>query len=112
MIDSGPGFAKLFKDDCAQAMRSLVNEIEATLAGLLNYASRAQAVSTGHVFDSSDGIASIAAARQILSDNGAPKDDLQLVLDTGFAASLRSLSVLYKANEAGTDQMLREGVWS
>jgi hypothetical protein len=110
-LDNGAGLAPIFEGQITQALRTLVNEIEAALAANLNYASRAYAVGSGHTFDSTDQIASLAQVRKILSDNGAPVagGDLHVVLDTGFAAALRSLSVLYKANEAGGTDMLRNG---
>ncbi|MGP0680052.1 P22 coat - protein 5 family protein, partial [Citrobacter freundii] len=50
-------------------------------------------------------------ARQILTDNGAPTTDLRMVLGGEAMASIRGKqAVLFKANEAGTDQLLREGV--
>jgi len=110
-LENGPGKNPVFKGQLVQAMRVIVNEIEGALGGLLNFASRAYAVSSGNVFDSTDQIASIAQVRRILSDNGAPiaGGDTHLVLDTNFAAKLRSLSVLFKANEAGDADMLRNG---
>jgi len=110
-LDNGPGSRPILEGQLAQAFRTLTNEIEVALAGLACFASRAYAVGSGHTFDSTDQIGSLAQARKILSDNGAPiaAGDLHLVLDTGFAASLRSLAVLFKANESGSEAMLRDG---
>lgn len=110
-LATGPGKAPIFQGQMTQAFRTLVNELEGDLSGLASFASRAYAVGSGVVFDNTDQIGSIAQVRRILADNGAPVagGDLHLVLDTNFAAKLRSLSVLYKANESGSDQMLREG---
>jgi P22 coat protein - gene protein 5 len=110
-LNNGAGLNPILQGQLSQAFRTLTNEIELTLAGLLNFASRAYSVASGHIFDSTDQISSIAQVRRILSDNGAPiaNGDLHIVLDTGFAAALRSISVLYKANESGTTDMLRFG---
>jgi len=108
-LDTGVGVNNLLKDLVAQALRTLTGEIEADLAVQHKYASRAYKVSSGNTFDKDDGIASIAQIRRILSENGAPNSDMHLVLDTVFAASLRSQGLLVKANEAGSDEMLRQG---
>lgn len=108
-LDTGTGVNNLLRDLVAQALRTLTGEIEADLAALHKYASRAYKVGSGHTFDNTDGIASIAQIRRILSENGAPLTDFHLVLDTYFAASLRSQILLIRANEAGSDEMLRKG---
>lgn len=91
----------------AQAMRVLVNEVESDLAGLYYTASRAYGgASASFSADLSDP----ANLRKILSDNGAPTGELQLVLSTTQGARLRTLAQLTKANEAGTTDLLRRGV--
>lgn len=91
----------------AQAMRVLVNEVEQDLAGLYYAASRAYGgTSASFTSDLSDP----ANLRKILADNGAPMTDLQLVISTAQGARLRTLTQLTKANEAGTDDLLRRGV--
>ena len=91
----------------AQAMRVLVNEVEQDLANLYYAASRAYGGSSASF--SSD-LSDPANLRKILADNGAPMTDLQLVLSTAQGARLRTLAQLTKANEAGTDDLLRRGV--
>lgn len=92
----------------AQAMRTLVNEVEVDLAALHLGASRAYGTATTTPFASTLGEA--AQVRKILADNGAPMSDLQMVIDTAAGASLRTLAQLTKANEAGGDDLLRRGV--
>jgi hypothetical protein len=49
--------------------------------------------------------------RKILVDNGMPfNGQNSIVMDTTAGASLRSLSTLFKVNEAGSDQLLRQGI--
>jgi len=92
----------------AQAMRTLINEMEADIAALYKGASRAYGSAGTQIF-SSNAVAAVAQARKILADNGSPMTDLQLVIDTLSGANLRSASNLFKANEAGTDATLRRG---
>ncbi|KKK59328.1 hypothetical protein LCGC14_3035480, partial [marine sediment metagenome] len=46
----------------------------------------------------------------ILDDNGAPKGDRHIVIPTSAGVNLRTLTQLTKANEAGSDDMLRRGI--
>jgi hypothetical protein len=96
------------RDQFAQAMRTLCNEVEADLSGLYTDASRAfgTAGTTPFASDLSD----TANVLKILLDNGAPSTDLQLVINTSGGAKLRTLGQLTKANEAGGDSLLRQGV--
>jgi hypothetical protein len=91
----------------AQAMRVLVNEMEADLTGVYTSASRGYGTAGTTPFASN--IGDTAQMRKILLDNGAPMTDLQLVIDSTAGANLRSLGQLTKANEAGTDMGLRRG---
>lgn len=101
-------YAKLFGQQVQNAMRGLVNLVEADLAALYIYASRACKTTGLKLFDSTDGTESLAQLLKILKDNGAA-GDLQLVLGTSAAARMRSASNLFKVNEAGSDALLREG---
>ncbi len=95
----------------AQAMRTLVNEVEADLADLHQYASRAYGTATGTPFATASDLSDNAAMLQILEDNGAPTVDLHAVLSSSLIANIRGKqSVLFKVNESGTDQLLRRGI--
>ncbi len=107
-VDHGPGRANIMRDQFAQAMRTLVNEIEADLAGLYIRASRAHGAAGTTPFASD--LSDPAQVRKILADNGAPLSDLQLVINTTAGANLRTLAQLTKANEAGGSDLLRRGV--
>jgi hypothetical protein len=99
----------LLRDQFAQAMRTLVNEVEADLAALYKYASRAYGTAGTTPFDSTNKLAFTAQLLKILKDNGAPTTDLQLVIDTTAGAALRTLTELWKVNESGNDSLLRRG---
>lgn len=104
----GPGVRAIMVDQFAQAMRTLVNEIEMDLAGLYVNASRAAIPNASTLF--STNLADAANVRKILADNGAPLSDLQLVVGTTEGAALRTLTQLSKVNEAGDATLLRQGV--
>lgn len=106
--NNGASFNVIFRDQMAQAMRTLVNEVEADLAALHNKASRAYGTAGTTPFASN--LADSANVRKILADNGAPMSDLQLVIDTTAGANMRTLTQLSKANEANDDSLLRRGV--
>lgn len=106
--NSGPGQPNILRDQFAQAMRTLVNEVEADLAGLYVNSARAHGTAGTTPFGSSLG--DTAQLLKILKDNGAPESDLHLIINTSAGAALRTLTQLTKANEAGSDSLLRQGV--
>lgn len=106
--NNGASYNIILRDQFAQAMRTLVNEVEADLAALHIYASRAYGTPGTTPFASN--LADTAQVRKILSDNGAPLSDLQMVIDTSAGANMRTLTQLSKANEAADTQLLRRGV--
>lgn len=106
--NNGAAFNVIFRDQMAQAMRTLVNEVEADLAALHIYASRAYGTAGTTPFASTLG--DTAQVRKILADNGAPMGDLQLVIDTAAGANMRTLAQLSKANESADTSLLRRGV--
>ena len=103
----GARYDEIRANQFAQAMRVLVNEVEQDLADLYYAASRAYG---GDSDSFASNLSAPANLRKILADNGAPMTDLQLVLSTSQGARLRTLAQLTKANEAGTDDLLRRGV--
>lgn len=106
--NSGPGARSIKQAQIAQAMRTLVNEIEADIASLYVKASRGFGTPGTAPFASS--LNDTAQVRKILVDNGAPLTDLQLVIDTTAGANMRALAQLNRVNEAGDANLLRRGV--
>lgn len=100
-------YNRILADQFVQAMRLLVNSVEADIAATYVGASRAYGTAGTAPFASS--LADAAQARKMLADNGAPLTDMQLVVDTVAGANLRSLTHLTHANEAATDATLRRG---
>jgi hypothetical protein len=99
------------RDRIAQALRTLTNEIEADLAALHINTSRAFGAAGTTPFGTAGDLSDFAQARRILDDNGAPQSDLHMVIGSVAAANIRGKqSVLFKVNEAGNDDLLRNGV--
>lgn len=106
--NNGASYNVILRDQFSQAMRTLTNEVEADLAALHLKASRAYGTAGTTPFAST--LADTAQARKILSDNGAPLGDLQMVIDTTAGANMRTLTNLTRANEAADVELLRRGV--
>lgn len=107
-VSQGHGAGNIRQAQLQQAIRTLTNEIETDLAALHATTSRAYGTATTNPFASS--LADTAQVRKILSDNGAPLSDMQMVIDTSAGAAMRTLTQLTKANEANDATMLRQGV--
>ena len=106
----GEMYEVILRDQFAQAMRTLVNEVETDLGALYVHASRAYGTAGSTPFDSTNKLSYLAQLLKILEDNGAPTSDLQFVMNTSAAAALRSLTELSSVGDAGSDTLLRRGV--
>ncbi len=101
----------ILADQFKQAFRALANEVDSDLGALYYGTSRAVGTAGKTPFGVKEDLSDAALARQVLSDNGSPTTDLQMVLNSSATANLRGKqSVLFKVNESGTEQLLREGV--
>lgn len=110
-VNSGSRYETIYGDQIAQAMRKIVNEIEADLATEA-YTNASRAVGTAGTTPFASNTDVIVDARQILFDNGMPVTDgrVSLVMNSLASAKLRKLTQLQKVNEAGDARMLRQGV--
>lgn len=101
----------VLRDQFAQSMRALCNLVEADLASTFVSASRAVGTAGTTPFGTAADFSDFANVLQVLDDNGAPVADRQLVLGSAAIANIRGKqSVLFKANEAGTEDLLRAGI--
>jgi hypothetical protein len=106
--NGGPGWSTIQRDQIAQSIRTLVNEMENDLAGLYVNASRSYGAGGTIPFGTAGDYTDASFARKIIVDNGGPQSDLQLVINTGAGANLRGKQA--DVNRAGTDTLLRQGV--
>lgn len=105
----GPVWDMLRPDEFAQAMRTLVNEIEADLAGLYIYASRAIGTAGTAPFGTPK-LGDAAAIESILDDNGAPQGDRHLIINSAAKEALALLTNLTSVADAGSAEYLRRGI--
>lgn len=107
-----PQGSNVMEDQFTQAMRTLVNEIESDLwLAAYKASSRGYGTAGTAPFGTANDLSDFAGILQILEANGAPSGDLHLVVGSAAMANLRGKqSVLFKVNEAGTEELLRRGV--
>jgi len=111
-VGSSGTLNEVLRDQFADGMRKLVNAIEIDIAvAAKTNSSRAYGTAGSSPFGTAGDLSDVAGVRKILEDNGAPTSDLQLVLNSGSIANLRGKqSILFKVNEAGSQDMLRSGM--
>ena len=107
-LDNGVGASNIIAENFKQGIRTLVNEMEADVAkeAALN-ASRAYGAAGTTPFASN--LKDAAQIRKILDDNGAPKVNRSLIIDTDAGVNLRGLTQLTNVDNAGTSMTLRQG---
>lgn len=100
----------ILADQFTQAFRALSNEVDSDLGALYYGTSRAVGTAGTTPFGVKEDLTDAANARKVLEDNGSPTTNLQMVLGSSAIANLRGKqTVLFKVNESGTEQLLREG---
>lgn len=102
----------LLANQFTDAMRKLVNAVEADIfAAAKANASRAFGTAGTTPLGTAGDLSDLAGVARILDENGAPMTDRQVVMNAAAIANLRGKqSVLFKVNEAGSSDMLREGM--
>jgi hypothetical protein len=108
-LNTGPGVQSVWRGQFAQAIRVLVNEVEADLAALQSQFSRAYGAANAVPFATAGDFSDASRVLQILKDNGSPLSDNQLVVNTNAGANF--LGKQAEANRQGTDTILRQGVF-
>lgn len=102
----------ILRDQFADGMRKLVNAIESDIwLAAYKASSRAYGSAGTTPFGTAGDLSDFAGIARILDENGAPVIDRQLVLGHAAMGNLRGKqSVLFKVNEAGSSDMLRDGM--
>ncbi len=108
-LNTGPGISSIWRGQFAQALRVLVNEVEADLTGLQSKFSRAYGTAATTPFGTASDFTDATQVLRILKDNGAPLSDNQLIINTAAGASF--LGKQADANRMGTDTILTQGVF-
>jgi hypothetical protein len=108
--NNGAQFNVLFRDQMAEAVRTLTNEIESDLAALYVNASRSYGTGTTTPFGTAGDYSDASFSRKILADNGAPPSDLHLIINTGAGANIRGKQGGRGVDAEGTTSLLRQGV--
>lgn len=105
-------FTNIRANRFAQAIRALNNEMETDLwQEAYQNASRGYGTAATAPFGTAGDLSDFAGVAQILDENGCPKPDRQIVLGHAAISNLRGKqSVLFKVNESGSSDMLREGM--
>ena len=101
-------FSKVLANQIFQGMRLLVSEVERDIAACYVSASRAYGTA-GTIPFLDNSVACVAQLRRLLTDNGAPLNDLQLVLSGQAGAALRSTDNMVHANQNASNVTLRTG---
>ena len=109
---AGQSYNAVLANQFFDAFRKLSNQIELDCANAVKAgASRAYGTAGTAPFGTASDLTDIANIRKILEDNGAPMGNLELVLNSSAMVNLRGKqSVLFKVNEAGSSDMLRNGM--
>lgn len=105
---NGPGYQNVLRDQFAQAMRTLCNEVEQDIADLYTSASRAYGTAGTTPFGTAGNFTDASEALKILKDNGAPLTGNQLVVSSAAGANM--LGLQSRVDVQGNDSMLRQGV--
>lgn len=108
-VDAGPGYLTIQQDQIAQAIRALVNEIEADIAvETYRNASRAYGTAGTTPFATAGDYSDSAQLAKILSDNGAPLSERFMIINTTAGANIRGKQA--QTHMYGDDTLLRQGV--
>lgn len=110
LSNNGAPYNRILVDQMKQAYRTLTNEMETDLATVAyTHASRAYGTPGTTPFGTAGDLSDFANTAMILDINGAPPNR-SIIVGANAMANLRGKqSVLFKVNEAGTSETLRDG---
>jgi hypothetical protein len=110
-LQLGGIYSNYYADQVAQGARALRKAVATTIVNKVKVnACRAIGTAGATPFGSAGDMSDFGQCNKLLNDNGSPDSDRHLILNTASVANVQGkLSNLYKANEAGTDRLLRTG---
>ena len=107
-VDQGPGYLNIRQAQIAQAIRTLVNEMEKQVYAIAAPdVSRSTGTAAGNPFNTN--LNELTELKKILDDNGAPATNRSLIIGTDDGAILRQKTQLTNVNQAGDNATLRDG---
>lgn len=111
-VGLGTMYNRILEDQITERMRDLANAVEEDLlsVAVAEGLNAGNSVGTSGTTPFESGLTELTAALKKLQDNGAPTSSLQAVLNTSASMNLRNLQQLQKVNEAGSSDLLRQGV--
>jgi len=109
-LDNGPGYQVVLRDMFTQALRKIVNTIEAKVLSVA-YQNASRAVGTAGTAPFGSNYEVLADLLRILEENGIPNviGDTSVVFNSSATANLRKLAKLLDVNTSGSDDLLRRG---
>lgn len=107
--NGGHGVMSIKQNQIAQAIRTLMNEVEIDLAGLHATFSRAYGSAGTTPFNTAGDYTDASETMRILDDNGAPVFDRQLVVNTAAGAKIRGKQA--SVDNDGDVMLQRQGVF-
>lgn len=110
-LNNAGNYDRILEGKINDAFRKIANAVEQyTAQKAIVGASRAIGAAGTTPFGIAQDMSDFANLAKILDDNGCPQENRSLVLNSTAMANLRGKqTILLKANEAGTDEFLREG---
>jgi P22 coat protein - gene protein 5. len=111
-LQLGGIYSNYYADQIAQGARALRKKVsDSIVTKAVNGACRAIGTYGTNPFVTAGDLSAFANCNKVLNDNGSPDSDRHMILNTSHVAGIQGkVSNLFKANEAGTDRLLRTGV--
>lgn len=109
-LDNGAGYQTVYGKQVQQAFRAIANKMELDL--MLNLGQNlGNAYGTAGTTPFGSNINDLPNVMKLLLDRGVPDDgNITGIYNTAAAVNIQTLSNLYKVNEAGNDELLRNGL--
>ena len=110
-LQLGGIYSNYYADQLAQAVRAFRKAVASSVvSSAVLGACRAVGAAGTDPFGTVNVLDGFAAPGKLLNDNGAPGSDRHLILSTSSVSNISGKqATLFRANEAGTDRLLRTG---